>query len=184
VRRILALAAVLVGLLATGASAKVPHFVLAQPSIVPGISAGGVTIGDTMNEAKVTWGAPDSCTTYRGLTTCAYTTASSIGPQYVAAFFVKRGHVVAIELDSPDNANARKHVRRLRTAKGIHVGSPIATARAKYGIPSTGAGEANESRADLKKGKRCTEFYAPKKPYVTITSITLGICKSVIGLYF
>lgn len=174
----------MVGVLATGASAKVPHFVLAQPSIVPGVSAGGVTIGETMNEAKVTWGAPDSCTSRQGLTTCAYTLPSSLGPEYVAAFYVKRGHVVAIELDSPDKANARQHVRRLKTAKGIHVGSPIATARAKYGIPLTGTGEANESRADLKKGNRCTQFYAPEKPYVTITSITLGVCKSVIQLYF
>jgi hypothetical protein len=174
----------MVGVFATGASAKVPHFVLAQPSIVPGTSIGGVAVGDTMNEAKVTWGAPDSCTTYRGLTTCAYTLPSSIGPKYVAAFFVKKGHVVAIELDRPENPNPRKQVQRLKTANGIHIGSPIALARAKYGIPLTGSGEANESHADLKKGKRCTSFHAPEKPYKTITSITVGICKSVISLYF
>jgi hypothetical protein len=168
---------------AASASAKVPHFVLAHPSIEPGTSIGGIAVGDTMNEAKVTWGAPDSCTTSGGLTTCAYTLPSNIGPKYVAAFYVKKGHVVAIELDSPEQPNALKAVKRLKTAKGIHVGSPIASARAKYGIPSTGAGEANESRAGLKKGNRCTMFYAPKNPYVTITSITVGICKSVIQLY-
>ena len=91
---------------------------------------------------------------------------------------------MAIELDTPERPNALKAVRRLKTGNGIYVGSPIAAARAKYGIPSTGAGEANESRAGLKKGKRCTMFYAPEKPYKTITSITVGICKSVITLYF
>jgi hypothetical protein len=170
--------------LAVPAAAKVPKFNTRQPAIVPGISIGGVSAGMTMTQAKAAWGAPDKCSSRSGLTTCAYTLPHAIEPQNVAIFYVKGGRVVAVELDSPEDAGALAKVEKLKTAKGIHVGSPIAAARNKYGIPVTGGGEANLSRADLKSKNRCTQFYAPEAPYKTITSITVGICKSVIGLYF
>ena len=52
----------------------------------------------------------------------------------MAIFYVKGGRVVAVELDSPENAAALTKVQKLKTAKGIRVGSPIAAARSKYGI--------------------------------------------------
>ena len=171
-------------LLAVPALAGVPNFHYKQPSIVPGQSIGGVRVGMTKHQAKAEWGPPDSCTTRSGLTTCAYTLPTNRGPAYVAAYYLRNGQVVAIELDSPPIAGALAKVKRLKTAKKIRVGSPLADARDKYGIPLTGGGEANLSRANLKRNNRCTQFYAPEKPYKTITSITLGICRSVIQLYF
>ena len=48
-------------------------------------------------------------------------------------------------------------------------------------IPAPGPGEAAQSRARLKQGKRCTLFYAPTSPWVTIESITVGLCGAVPG---
>ena len=99
----------------------------------------------TKHQATAGWGAADTCTTRGGLTTCAYTLSTNTGPSYVAAFYVKNGQVVAIELDSPPYAGALSKVKRLKTAKKIHVGSRISAALAKYGVPLTGGGEANLS---------------------------------------
>ena len=171
-------------LLVPTAAAKVPTFNLRQPGIVPGSSIGGVSVGMTMTEAKAAWGAPDKCLTRSGLTNCAYTLPHSIEPENVAIFYVTGGRVVAVEVDTPENAGALTKVQKLKTAKGIRVGSPLASARSKYGIPATEGGEAGLSRADLKQKNRCTQFYAPEAPYKTITSIAVGICKSVSQLYF
>ena len=181
-RRLIGLTIVLVALLACPAGAKVPTFKYKLPSIVPGKSIGGLKIGMTKAQAKAAWSAPDDCFAYRGLVTCSYSFQGELGADWVASFYVKNRRVVAASVETTDNDRAMVKVRRLKTAKGIRIGSPIAAARSKYGIPLTGGGEANLSRAQLKRGRLCTTFYAPEAPYKTISSITLGVCGTIAGL--
>jgi hypothetical protein len=69
----------------------------------------------------------------------------------------------------------------LKTSKRIALGGSMADARSKYGIPRPGPGEAAQSRANLKQGKRCTLFYAPTNPWDTVESIRVGLCGAVPG---
>lgn len=81
------------------AAANVPKFSVGPGSIVPGVSIGGVAVGMTMNKAKVTWGAPDECSTYRGLTSCQYTSPRKDGLRdFFATFYVMRGKVVSMDV--------------------------------------------------------------------------------------
>jgi hypothetical protein len=162
---------------ASPAAAKVPKFDYSKPSIVPGESIGGVSVGMSKAKAKAVWGAPDECFTYRGVTRCQYTVPSPLpGPAPVAAFEVKGGKIVSVEIETQEDQEAVAKLNRLETVKGIDLGSLMATARSKYGIPLTGAGEANLSHASLKRDKRCTQFYAPTEPYKTIEDIDVGVC--------
>lgn len=183
-RRLTGLVFVLALLVTGPAGAKTPSFEYHVPSIVPGKAIGGLEVGMTKFQAKSTWGVPDDCFAYKGLTTCSFSFNGEIGPDWVAGYYLKRGRIVAVTVETSFVASANQKVKRLKTAKKIHVGSPIAAARKQYGIPLTGGGEAGLSRADLKQGRRCTSFYAPTSPYTVISSITVGICKSVISLYF
>jgi len=165
------------------AQAKVPAFKYANPSIVPGESIAGVAVGDSKGEATGAWGAPDECFVFAApVSACAYTLKSAIGPEYVAAFYLKKGKVVAVEIDEPEPAGALAKVTKLKTERGIKIGSTLALARQKYRIPVQGGGEAGLSRALLKKDNRCTLFYAPEEPYEKITSITIGVCRSIVSL--
>lgn len=183
-RRLTGLVVVLALLVIGPAGAKTPHFKYHVPSIIPGKAIGGLEVGMSRSEAKTTWGVPDDCYSYKGLTTCSFSFNGEIGPDWVAGYYLKKGRVVAVTVETSFKATANQKVKRLKTAKKIHVGSPIAEARRKYDIPLTGGGEAGLSRANLKQGRRCTNFYAPAAPYKVISSITVGICKSVIQLYF
>ncbi len=181
-RRLIGLIVVLVALLASPAGAKVPTFKYKLPSIVPGKSIGGLKVGMTRAEAKTTWGAPDDCYTYKGLTTCSYSFPGPIGEDWVSSFYVKNRRVVSMTIETTENDRAMTKVRRLKTAKGIKIGSLMSAARNKYDIPRTGGGEANESWAKLKQGRRCTTFYAPEPPWKVISSISVGICGSAGGV--
>ena len=101
-----------------------------------------------------------------------------------AGGFLKGSKVVAVEVDLPNTSLASK-VKKLKTAKGVGLGSAAATVRAKYGIPTPAPGEATQSRNGLKQStKRCTMFSAPQSPFTTITGIDVGICGSVVILTF
>ena len=177
--------------LAATASANVPRFSYKRPSIVPGKAMGGVRVGMTEHQAKAHWGAPDRCFARAGVPIdCQYKTNQHVvggGTIYdpFADFYVgPSGRVVAIQVGDPANAAVSPKVHRLRTSKGIKIGSSMAAARHRYGLPAPGGGEAGLSRGELKNKNRCTLFYAPEAPYKTITSIEVGICRSQIGLYF
>ncbi len=146
---------------------------------MPGGSIGGVKVGMTRHRAVVTWGSPDRCVSFENATWCQYlTTAPLQGGGTItdpfAGFFLKGGKVVAVEIGLPNNLASK--VKKLKTAKGVGLGSAAATVRAKYGIPTPPPGEATQSRNGLKQGKHCTMFYAPQAPYNTITGIDVGLC--------
>lgn len=170
------------------AAAKTPRFSFKKPSIVPGQSIGGVKVGMTKHQAAATWGSPDRCLPFENVTWCQYLTTSAVqgGPSIAspfAGFFLKGSKVVAVEVEIPNNNLASK-VKKLKTAKGVGLGSSAATARAKYGIPTPPPGEATASRNQLKQGKHCTQFYAPQAPFKTITDIDVGLCGAIVILQF
>jgi hypothetical protein len=168
---------------------KTPTFSFKKPSIVPGSSIGGVKVGMTRHQAVVQWGSPDRCVAFENTTWCQYLTTAPIQgggtiTDPFAGFFLKGNKVVAVEVGLPNNSLASK-VKKLKTAKGVGLGSRAATVRAKYGIPTPAPGEATQSRNGLKPGnKRCTMFYAPQAPYTTVTGIDVGICGSIVILTF
>jgi hypothetical protein len=170
------------------AFAKTPKF--GPLTIVPGTSIGGVKVGMTKAKAVAVWGKPDSCVPggSGAPDACNYTAASTVqGNTYVqpfATFFLKSGRVVAVDIESAENTAVDAKVKKVKTAKGIHVLSTMTSALKAYNIKRAGLGEAGLSRAQIKSKGRCTQFYAPDQPYESITSITVGICKSTILLYF
>lgn len=178
-RRLIGLIVVLVAVLASPAGAKVPRFQYAMPSIVPGNAIGGIEVGDTRGKAKATWGTPDDCFAYKGTTTCSFSHPGPIGDVWIASYYLKQNRVVAITVETSEQRVANDKVKKLKTAKGIGVGSLISKARQKYGIPIEGGGEAGLSKAKIKRKGRCTLFYAPDKPYTVIDSVTVGKCGSV-----
>jgi outer membrane protein assembly factor BamE (lipoprotein component of BamABCDE complex) len=176
-------------LVAGAALAKTPRFSFKRPSIVPGQSIGGVTVGMTRHQAVAAWGSPDRCVKFENVRWCQYLTTSrvvggggSISSPF-AGFFLKGPKVVAVEVDLPNNSLATT-VKKLKTAKNVGLGSASATVRAKYGIPTPPPGEATASRNQLKKAGRCTQFYAPQAPYTTVTAIDVGLCGSIVILQF
>lgn len=169
--------------LTAAAEAKFPTF--PTTAIVPGQSIGGVSIGMTKPQAAARWGRFENCFVYRGITTCEFRALSTLPSglkldnPYVQVT-LKASRIVAIEVEFAENAALDPKLQRLKTSKNVRLGSNLPAARTKYRIRLTGRGEANESHALLKSpGNRCTQFYAPDKPYTRITSITVGICKSV-----
>jgi hypothetical protein len=111
---------------------RTPKFSLAKPSIVPGISIGGVKVGMTRHQAVATWGAPDRCVPFENVSWCQYlTTVEGITDPF-AGFYLKGGKVVGVTIGLPTRNFANK-VTKLKTAKGIGLGSAAATVRAKYG---------------------------------------------------
>jgi hypothetical protein len=182
---LVAVALLLLG--APGATAKVPNFEYGPASIKPGRFIGGVEVGMTRAEAAANWSRPDTCFQYgRGTIACQYNVLVNFGtgprPTPIATFYVKAGRVVAISIELRGNPQQRAKVKRLQTQKGVKVGDQMAEARRKYNIPPPTGGEAGMSRAQIKQGNRCTLFYAPEEPYKTISSITLGICRSGTGI--
>jgi outer membrane protein assembly factor BamE (lipoprotein component of BamABCDE complex) len=155
------------------AAAKTPKFSFKKPSIVPGQSIGGVKVGMTKHQAAAAWGSPDRCVPFENVTWCQYLTTSSVpgGPSIaspLAGFFLKGSKVAAVEVELPNN-NLVAKVKKLKTAKGVGLGSSAATVRAKYGIPTPPPGEATASHNQLRQGKRCTQLYAPQAPFTTVT---------------
>jgi hypothetical protein len=167
---------------------KTPRFSFKKPSIVPGSSIGGVKVGMTRHQAVARWGSPDRCVAFENVSWCQYLSTEPLQgggaiSNPFAGFFLNGGKVVAVEVDLPNNSLASK-VKKLKTAKGVGLGSAAATVRSKYGIPTPAPGEATQSRDGLKHGKNCTMFYAPQAPYTTITAIDVGICGSIVILTF
>ena len=130
----------------------------------------------------------ENCFVYRSITTCEFRALSTLPSGLkldnpCVQVTNKAGRVVAIEVETAENAALDPKLQRLKTSKNVRLGSNLPAARTKYGIRLTGRGEANESHALLKTpGNRC-KFYAPTKPYTRIESITVGICTSVSLLF-
>jgi hypothetical protein len=100
------------------AVAKTPKFSFKKPSIVPGQSIGGVSVGMTKHQAAAKWGMPDRCIPFENVTWCQYLTTSLLqGGGLVsspfAGFFLKGSKVVAVEVEIPNNNLAAK-VKTLR----------------------------------------------------------------------
>ena len=170
------------------AIAKTPKFSFKKPSIVPGQSIGGVSVGMTKHQTAAVWGAPDRCVKFENVIWCQYLTVAPLQgggstTTPFAGFFLKGSKVVAVGIDLP-NTNLAATWKKLKTAKGVGLGSSAAKARAKYHIPTPPPGEATASRNQLKQGKRCTQFYAPQAPFTTVTSIDVGLCGSIVILQF
>jgi hypothetical protein len=163
---------------ATTADAKVPKF--KPKTIVPGQSIGGVKVGMTKAKASKVWGKADRCSAETP-SWCQFLAEGTLQDgfkitQPFSGFYVKGGKVVAVGLDYAENAAIDPKLEKIKTSKGIHLGSSMADARSKYGIGPASGGEAGQSRALYKKGNRCTLFYAPTSPYTKIEAIQVGIC--------
>lgn len=172
--------AVLTLMVAAPASAKVPKF--SSATITPGSGVGGVTVGMTKAKAVRVWGTPDRCQPARvGTTWCQYLGVSILPGgsrinQAFAGLYVRAGRIVGIEVEFAENPAIDPKVRKLKTSKGIRLGSTIASLRPAYGIKADGLGEAGLSRATLRRGSKCTVFYAPELPYQKIQGIYVGGC--------
>lgn len=176
-RRALVITVLLSCVVAT-ADAKVPKY--KPKTIVPGQSLGGVKIGMTKAKASKLWGKPDRCSADKP-SWCQYLAEGTLQggfkiTQPFSGFYVKGGKVVAVGVEFAENTAVDPKVIKLKTSKGIHLGSSMAAARSKYGIGPPSGGEAGLSRAVYKQGKRCTLFYAPTSPYTKIEAIQVGIC--------
>jgi hypothetical protein len=171
-----AIAALLAVAVAGGAEAKVPKF--KTKTIVPGQAIGGLKIGMSKSTAVKTWGKPEHC--QDSPLWCQFRADSHINGfttnNPFAGWYLKGGKIVAIEIEFAENTAIDPKLVKLKTSKGIHLGSSMAAARAKYGLGPASGGEAGLSRAIVKKGNRCTLFYAPAAPYDKIDAIQVGVC--------
>jgi hypothetical protein len=156
--------------------------------IVPGSSIGGLKVGMTKKQARKAWGKSDKIDTvaFKGYTWYQWLLPVDIGTgtpllEPKIGYFVHGGKVAVVTVELPDDPVLATRVKVLKTSKGIRLGGSMADARSKYGIPKPGPGEAAQSRANLKKGKRCTLFYAPNNPWTTVEAITVGLCGAVPG---
>jgi hypothetical protein len=170
------LAALLVLALAPSADAKLPKF--KNKTIVPGQSIGGLKIGMTKAKAIKTWGKPEAC--QDSPLWCQFRADSTINGfttnNPFSGWYLKGGKIVGVEIEFAENAPIDAKMVKLKTSKGIHLGSSLIDARKKYGLPPGSGGEAGLSRAIVKKGNRCTLFYAPTPPYEKIEAIQVGVC--------
>jgi len=161
---------------AGAAQAKVPKF--KTKTIVTGQAIGGLKIGFTKAQATKTWGKPEHC--QDSPLWCQFRADSHINGfttnNPFAGWYLKGGKIVAVELEFAENSAIDPKLVKLKTSKGIHLGSSMADARAKYSLGPPSGGEAGLSRAIVKQGKRCTLFYAPTAPYTKIEAIQVGIC--------
>lgn len=171
---------------AVGASAHFPNF--KNHKIAPGKSMGGLKVGMTKKHARKAWGKPDKIDTvaFKGFTWYQWLLPVDIGTgtsllEPKIGYFLHAGKVAVIRVELPDDPVLATRVTPLKTSKKIGLGDSMADARSKYGIPTPGPGEAAQSRANLKQGKRCTLFYAPTNPWTTVESITVGRCGAVPG---
>jgi hypothetical protein len=185
---LLAALAVMALALATagGASAKFPKF--KGHLIVPGKSIGGVKVGMTKKQAVKAWGKPDLVDTvaFKGYAWYRWQVVADTinGVQIfneVAGFYLRHGKVAVVNIGLPEDPVLGTRLTPLKTSKGIGLRGSMTEARSKYGIPKPAPGEATESRANLKKGKRCTLFYAPEKPWTSIQYINVGLCNALPG---
>jgi hypothetical protein len=171
-----AVAALLVLGLAGTADAKLPKF--KTKTIVPGQAIGGLKIGMTKAQATKTWGKPEQC--QDSPLWCQFRADSHINGfttnNPFAGWYLKAGKIVGVEIEFAENTAIDPKMVKLKTSKGIHLGSTMADARSKYGLGPASGGEAGLSRAIVKKGKRCTLFYAPTPPYSKIEAIQVGVC--------
>jgi hypothetical protein len=162
--------------LCSGAEAKVPKF--KNKSIVTGVSIGGLKVGMSKAKANKAWGKPDRC--QDSPIWCQYLATGTINgftnTQPFAGYYLKGGKVVAVGVEYADNPSVDAKVVKLKTSKGIHLGSSMSDVRSKYGLGPASGGEAGLSRAIVKKGNRCTLFYAPTSPYSKVEAIQVGIC--------
>lgn len=181
---VLSLTFAIVLIAASAAIARTPRF--GPLTIVPGTSIGGVKVGMTKAQAIAVWGRPDRCVPGRAgaADSCEFLARGTQYTQPFAYFHVKSGRVVAVQLESAENAAIDAKVKKIRSAKGIHVLSTMTATLKAYKIKRDGLGEAGLSRAHIKSKGRCTAFYAPDQPYESITSITVGKCKATVGLFY
>src|SRR3954447_6221553 len=166
--------ALLVLALATTADAKVPKF--KNKTIVPGQSIGGLKVGMTKAKAIKTWEKPEMC--QDAPLWCQFRADSTINGfttnNPFAGWYLKGGKIVAVGIEFAENAPIDAKLIKIKTSKGIHLGSSLVVARQKYGLPPGSGGEAGLSRAIVKKGNRCTLFYAPA--FVKIEAIQVAVC--------
>ena len=177
----------LLGLLvAAAATASIPKF---KPlTIVPGSSIGGVKVGMTKKQASKLWGKPEQCYNDQNALLCIYKARSHLKggfvtpPQQYTSFWVRKGKIIAIEVETAENTKYDPKLKKLKTSTKLHLGSSMAAARKAYHLGKASGGEAGLSRALVKKHGRCTLFYGPTAPYVKIEAIQVGLCSANVGL--
>src|SRR3954463_4332045 len=134
--------AVLALAVAGSADAKMPKF--RTKTIVPGQAIGGLKIGMTKAKAIKTWGKPEMCQDsplwcqFRADGTVSGITTNNP----FSGWYLKGGKIVGVEIEFAENPAIDAKMVKLKTSKGIHLGSSIVDARKKYGLPPGSGGEA------------------------------------------
>ena len=171
-----------------GALAHFPRF--KNHRIVPGKSIGGLKIGMTKKQARKAWGKSDKIDTvaFKGFTWYQWLVPVDLGTgtpllDPKEGYFLHKGKVAVITIELPQDPVLQTKVKPLKTSKHIGLDDSMAATRSAYGIPDPGPGEAAQSRAQVKKGNRCTMFYAPTSPWNTVESITVGLCGATPGFF-
>lgn len=136
------LAIAAIGLCAFGAgpaSAGLPK--TRTHKIVPGVSIGGVKLGQSLRAARKAWGKGGDCKDESGATVCTYSRPSPFtGAEdhvSVADFVVRDGAVITIDLfanyhDAAGRHAAIKPLARFKTSKHIGLGSTEQDLHAAY----------------------------------------------------
>lgn len=137
-RRLAVGAVIVLGLSGAGAAqAALP--VTKTHKIVPGVSIGGVKLGQSLKAARKAWGRDGGCKTEGGATVCTYSQPSTFSSDdaSVADFIVRDGAVITVELFANfqgiagmDAAIAPLEV--YRTSKHIGLGSTEQAVHAAY----------------------------------------------------
>jgi hypothetical protein len=148
----------------TGASLPRFHSTL----IVPGRSAGGVSLGESAAKAIKAWGGNSSCVPGPALLSCTWGSDNN-GSTGTAELDFVRGKVNYIDLTLGDTdqgvAIHRGALMKLKTKKGIGMGSSDAQLLKAYGASQVGS---NELGFTLGSGSHTTTFRTSAGRFVTI----------------
>ncbi len=141
---------------ATPTGAALPRF--HSKLLVPGKSAGGVSLGENAAKAIRAWGGNSSCMPDPTLLSCSWGSQSN-GSTGTAELLFVGGKVSYIELTLGDTAQGipihRGSLMKLKTRKGIGMGSTPAQLLKAYGSSQVGS---NELGYTLGSGSHTTTF--------------------------
>ncbi len=137
IRRTIPACAVLVALaIPASAAAKLPSF--PSSSIVPKVSIGGVSLGQSQKKAKAAWGTKGgTCTFDQNFGSCTFEAGTSGTAQWTA----DDGKVTSVRIytgSSGSTPNFKTPLTALKTSKGIGIGSTLKAVKQAY---PTGKGD-------------------------------------------
>jgi hypothetical protein len=170
--RLAVVTALLAGALpaAAASAAALPTF--ASKQIVVGKSIGGVAIGQAGTDAANAWGGMASAAQC-GRDDCIWTdNANKVqnGSTGRAIFYFGATGVTIATIEAPDKSFSTP-LSKLKTAKGIHLGSKVKALKQAYKkkLKKVDGGSGYGIRYEIKKGKVTTQFFLRASKVSTIT---------------